>query len=166
MGSGQRIFAAILACSLAVGGLAACGGKRGTGSGTNAPTQQQRRVAAMNAFARCARAQGVPVPDADPNGEIPGADALRRKYQNTPQGRAVLKSCQRQLTAAGQLNDEQNAADRSEMLRFARCMRAHGVPLPDPSSNGSASAAPQPIDKRSPQVQAAAKACGQTGLGR
>jgi hypothetical protein len=170
MGRATRIFAATLACSAAIGGLVACGGKSGTGSSANRPTQQQRRVAALNAFARCARARGVPVPDADASGQIPGLDSLRQKYANTPQGQAVVRGCQRELTAAGQLGDEQNAADRRGMLRFARCMRARGIPIPDPSANGTAGGPPQRIDKQAPQVRAAAAICdrlaSQRGAGR
>jgi hypothetical protein len=160
MGTAQRAVAATLACAAAVGGLTACGGKDGTGSNANHPTQQQRLVAAMNAFAKCARTHGVPVPDADPNGQIPGIEALERKYVHTPQGQSVLRGCQRELTAARQLNDAANAGDRKDALRFARCMRAHGIPIPDPGPSGETAQVPRKIDKASPQVRAAAAACG------
>jgi hypothetical protein len=158
MRTAGRALATAVVCTFAAGGLVACGGG-GKQSGSNQPTQQQRLVKAMNAFAKCARTQGVPVPDASPNGEIPGADNLERKYLNTPQGQAVLRVCQRQLTAARQLNEAANAANRKDMLRFARCMRARGIPVPDPSPNGDA-AGPRKIDTAAPQVRAAAAACG------
>jgi hypothetical protein len=154
-----RALAITIACTFLAGGLAACGGKGGTRSGSNHPTQQQRLVNAMNAFAKCARTQGVPVPDANANGQIPGADSLERKYVNTPQGQRVLSVCQRQLTAAQQLNDAANGATRQDMLRFARCMRARGIPVPDPGPNGDSGGPPRRINKASPQVHAAATAC-------
>jgi hypothetical protein len=151
--------ASVLACSVAAGGLAACGGASGTRPSATQPTPQQRLVAATTRFARCARARGVPVPDPDVTGEIPGAEGLQRKYQNTPQGRAVLQGCERELTAMQALEQANDAVRRSEMLRFARCMRAHGVPLPDPGPNGDSGGTPTKIDKRSPQVRTAEAAC-------
>jgi hypothetical protein len=46
-------------------------------------------------------------------------------------------------------------------LKFAQCMRAHGVPnFPDPSSNGSIQVGPSSgVDKGSPKFQAALQAC-------
>jgi hypothetical protein len=145
-------------CAVVVTGLAACGGGKSSGTSTSAATQQQRLVRAMNAFARCARTHGVPVPDADPNGQIPGIDTIKNKYINTPQGHSVLTDCARQLRAARQLNDAAHAVDRQGLLRFARCMRAHGVPVPDPGPNGDVAVRVR-IDKRSPQVQGAARIC-------
>jgi hypothetical protein len=113
----------------------------------------------MNAFARCARTHGVPVPDADPNGQIPGIETIKNKYINTPQGHAVLTDCARQLRTARQLNDTVHAADRQPDLRFARCMRAHGVPLPDPTAKGDVGHVTVRINKESPQFQAAVGIC-------
>jgi hypothetical protein len=147
-------------CAVVVTGLAACGGGgKGSGTSTSAATQQQRLVTAMNAFARCARTHGVPVPDADPNGQIPGIDAIKNKYINTPQGHRVLTDCARQLRAARQLDDAAHSADRQPDLRFARCMRAHGVPLPDPTAKGDVGHVTVRINKESPQFQAAVGIC-------
>jgi hypothetical protein len=160
MKTAARVLLAILALGAVTVGVAACGGKGSNHSSASHMTQQQRLVAAMDAFARCARAHGIPVPDAAPNGQIPGADALKRKYVNTPQGQAVLRDCQRQLNAAQQLSDAANTADRQGALRFARCMRAHGIPVSDPSPSGTLTARPEKISKSSPQVRAAAADCG------
>jgi hypothetical protein len=158
--------ASILLCVALSGGLAACGGKSSNNSTTSHSTQQQRLVAAMDAFASCARAHGVPVPDANPDGQIPGADALKQKYINTPQGHVVLRVCQRQLTAAQQLNNAPNAPHRQDLIRFARCMRRHGVPIPDPTPSGETAHVGFRINKSSPQFQTAARACQAPGLGR
>ena len=157
--------ASILCCVALTAPLAACGGKSSNNSTTSHSTQQQRLVAAMDAFASCARAHGVPVPDANSQGEIPGADALKRKYINTPQGHLVLRVCQRQLTAAQQLDQAAQAANLPDQLAFARCMRRHGVPIPDPNANGGIHVGFR-ISKSSPQFQTAARVCQAPGLGR
>jgi hypothetical protein len=145
-------------CTAAITGLAACGGAHRSVR-TSGTTQQQRLVAAMNAFARCARTHGVPVPDADPNGQIPGIDSIKNKYINTPQGHTVLTDCARQLRTARQLNDAAHAADRQPDLRFARCMRAHGVPVPDPTAKGVVGHVTVRINKASPQFRSAVSIC-------
>jgi hypothetical protein len=143
----------------AIAGLVACGGGSKGRSTTNRPTQQQRLVAAMTSFAQCARRYGVPVPDPDPNGVIPNIESLANKYTDTPQGQRVLNRCASQLRTARQLNDRAHQVDRAGALRFARCMRAHGIPLDDPSPNGDVSGPPTKISKSSPQVRAAAQIC-------
>jgi hypothetical protein len=159
MSKGVRRLMVVGVCVTVAAALAACGGRSSGQSGTSQPTQQQRLVTAMNAFAKCARTHGVPVPDADPNGQIPGIENLQRKYVNTPQGQTVLSDCASQLRSARQLNDAANATDRKGALRFARCMRAHGIPVNDPSPNGDVGGPPQKINKFSPQVRAAAAKC-------
>jgi hypothetical protein len=142
----------------AMAGLIACGGSSKGSSTTNHPTQQQRLVAAMTSFAQCARRYGVPVPDPDPNGQIPNIDSLAHKYIDTPQGHRVLTSCARQLRTARALNDQAHVADRAGALAFAKCMRRHGIPINDPGPNGDVSVHVK-INKASPQVQAAARIC-------
>jgi hypothetical protein len=52
---------------------------------------------------------------------------------------------------------------KAQMVRFAQCMRAHGVSnYPDPIFHGGGivSQLPTGVDPNSPSFQAAAKACG------
>jgi hypothetical protein len=153
-----RQVLATIAIGGAVTGLVACGGGSKGSSTTNHPTQQQRLVAAMTSFAQCARKYGVPVPDPDPSGEIPGIENLKNKYVDTPQGQRVLSRCATQLRAAQQLTDQVQETDRAGALRFAKCMRRHGIPINDPGPNGDVSG-PVKIKKSSPQVQQAARIC-------
>jgi hypothetical protein len=113
----------------------------------------------MTSFAQCARTYGVPVPDPTPSGEIQGIDNIKRKYIDTPQGQRVLTRCATQLRAAQQLTDQVHQTNRAGELRFAKCMRQHGIPIDDPGVNGDVSAAPVKINKSSPQVQQAARIC-------
>ncbi len=50
----------------------------------------------------------------------------------------------------------------SQALKFANCMRAHGVPnYPDPSAGGGPKISPLPDASQAPAFQSAQKACGQ-----
>ena len=57
--------------------------------------------------------------------------------------------------------DSPGESSQSEQLKFAQCMRAHGVALPDPGSDGRI---PDPgtvgLNQGSPSFEAANQACG------
>jgi hypothetical protein len=148
-----------LSVLVATGGLTACGGSSSTNtSGTSQGPGQQRAVAALTQFAACARAHGIPVPDPNSQGQISGSEQLKQQYQNTPQGQATLKACGSYLRrAATQLAPANTQQHRQAALLFARCMRAHGIPVPDPGPSGEINSAS--INQASPQVQQAARAC-------
>jgi hypothetical protein len=144
------------------GGLAACGSSSSTHtSGTSQGTGQQQRVAALTQFAGCARAHGIPVPDPNSQGEISGSEQLRQQYQNTPQGHATLKACGSYLRkAVPQLTPANTQQFRHAVLLSVRCMRAHGIPVPDPGPDGRINpGAAASINKASPQFQQAQQAC-------
>jgi hypothetical protein len=151
-----------LSALAATGGLTACGGTSSTHtSGTSQGTGQQQRIAALTQFAGCARAHGIPVPDPNSQGDIPGAQQLQQQYQNTPQGQATLRACGSYLRQAErQLTPANTQQSRQAFLQAARCMRAHGIPIPDPGPDGQISpAAAASINKASPQFQQAEQAC-------
>jgi hypothetical protein len=151
-----------LSALVAAGGLTACGGSSSTSpSGASQGTGQQLRVAALTQFAGCARAHGVPVPDPNSQGQIAGGDRLRQQYQNTPQGRATLRACGSYLRkGVQQLTPANTPQFREKVLQSARCMRAHGIPVPDPGPDGMINpAAAASINKASPQFQLAQQAC-------
>jgi hypothetical protein len=152
----------VLSALAAAGGLAACGGSSSTStSGTSQGTGQQQRVAALTQFAACARAHGIPVPDPNSQGDISGSEQLRQQYQNTPQGQAALKACGSYLRKAfPQLTPANTQQFRDAVLRSARCMRAHGIPVPDPGPDGLIDpAAAASINQASPQFLRAQQAC-------
>lgn len=158
----RRTAAVALSALAAAGGLTACGGSSSTNtSGTSQGTGQQRAVAALTQFAGCARAHGIPVPDPNSQGQISGSQQLKQQYQNTPQGQAALKACRSYLRAAAtQLTPADTQQFRHAALQFARCMRAHGIPVPDPDPDGRINlAAAASINQASPQFQQAQGAC-------
>jgi len=114
-------------------------------------------------FARCLRAHGVPnYPDPNASGqEPPGAKQLIF----TPRGQAAVGACN---SWGNRIHNDvagQNQAVMGEYVRFARCMRAHGLPsFPDPAyAEGRVEfvlrASQDGFDPHSPQVLAKAHQC-------
>lgn len=143
---------AVTGCSLA---LAACGssGKKATASNT---------VDFLN-FSKCMRSHGVQnFPDPSPGGGIqlnPGAGV----NPFSPSFQSAQATCKRFLPGGGppaQVSESQ----KLQALKFAQCMRAHGVPnFPDPTfpkSGGILQGGPAGINPNAPAFQHAARACG------
>jgi hypothetical protein len=121
------------------------------------------------AFSRCMRANGVPnFPDLRHKGMLIEAAGQTLTVDgvsvNAPAFVAAKASCERYLPHE-QASSTQAAQQRRRDLRFAKCMRSHGVPnFPDPraaGSSGSNQVARLPAGiAQSPAFQTAAKACG------
>ena len=123
-------------CAIAIlAMLTACGsGPSTTGSGAHSPGQTSAEKAV--AFSRCVRDRGVPNwPDPTSGGQIPKESAQQLGVSNA-QLQVALDACQHLLPRTGNIDDDPAALNQwwSQMLHFARCMHAHGVPnWPDPS---------------------------------
>ena len=86
------------------------------------------------AYARCMRAHGVPdFPDPDSNGQF-NVDPQSASSQET----AADHVCHHLLNGGGRPADTaQQQHMLGQLVRYARCMRAHGVPnFPDPQTSG------------------------------
>jgi hypothetical protein len=156
---------AVLAVTI---GLAACGSSSSTSSTVaSASTQFQARLN----LAKCFRAHGLNVPDPSANGGVAGGGGgggLFRSLQNYSQAQisAARQACQQYFAQAfprANLSPAQQAQFRAQIVKFAQCMRSHGVNIPDPTANGGGGfgfrQAFRSIDRNSPAFQAAAKAC-------
>jgi hypothetical protein len=149
--------------------LAACSG--GTGSpgvaqvgstGSARPSSSAGAAdtkAAELKFAQCMRAHGVPnFPDPDQDGLTnignTGIDP------NSPQFKSAQQACKRYAPTVS-FSPQRRAGMQAALLKFSRCMRAHGEPnFPDPSTNGGGvNINSSGIDVRSPQFKAAEQAC-------
>jgi hypothetical protein len=108
------------------------------------------------------RSHAVPrYPDPDSSGSIPKKSASQLGVTDA-QLQSAENSCQHLLPNGGSgPNQAQQQYERTLSLKFAVCMRSHGVPLPDPE--GSRDRIPDPasvgIDQGSPRFQAANQAC-------
>jgi len=116
------------------------------------------------------RANGVTnFPDLGSSGMIIGAGngtlSINGVSVNAPAYRAARPKCQKYLPHQ-QLTQEQAAQQTQRDLRFANCMRDHGVsnypdPKPNSSSGGSEQAVHlQGINLSAPAFRAAAQHCG------
>jgi hypothetical protein len=132
-------------------------------SAAGGPAEAQQ---AMVAFAQCMRTHGVSNFPEPHEGHIliqggPGGQELNPR---SAQFQAAQKTCQRLLPNGGRPTAQEQAQMQERALKFSACMRSHGVPsFPNPSFEGggaklSLKAGSGP-DPRSPQFQAAQRAC-------
>ena len=162
---------------------AACGSERtegvasvGQGEGTASRSGQQGQQdaeqrakdpeKAMLDFARCMRDHGVDMPDPKPGeGAITRFEAPSDGAPLPDQSKFVEadKACRHLMGDAGppDLSPEDQKEMQDAMLAFTRCMRDHGVDVPDPQPGGAGVLAKvgEGTDPRSPQFQAAEKEC-------
>jgi hypothetical protein len=113
---------------------AACGGSAGPSGPSGEPAGYVNgRPGSVPAFVHCMRAHGVPrFPYPDAAGQI----SLAGINRNAPQVVHAFAVCGASGPNTGATQQAQNTV---RMLRFARCMRAHGVtdfPDPNPNPNG------------------------------
>jgi uncharacterized protein (DUF305 family) len=204
---------AIVAVALTAGACGGGGGGTGVASLANShatTTVKKSKEAAKQemqdaslAFARCMRQHGVDMPDPTftDNGNGGGGFAIK---QTGPGGggaarpsdatlQAAQTACQPIMDKAEQdmprPSAEEQAKMRDQALKFAKCMRQHGIDMPDPTfddsgrakiemhaeapaggnsnsgpvTNSNGAAPPPPGD--SAKMEAAAKACGGPGGG-
>jgi hypothetical protein len=112
---------------------------------------------AQLAFARCMRAHGVPdFPDPNSNGS--GFDGVPPA---SSQMTAADHACHHLLSAGGpHLSPAQWQHHLGQLVNYARCMRAHGVPnFPDPHTDNGGVTFGGDIARNSPQYQSANRAC-------
>jgi hypothetical protein len=167
-----RRAAALAALALIALLATACGGGSSpAASATGGSTRQQAALA----YARCMRAHGVPdFPDPDTNGDFHLSDnqqggGSKGSGSNSvsSQETAADHVCHHLLAAGPQLNAAQNQHALSQLVKYAQCMRAHGVPnFPDPHTTNGGIGVPSGIgfdmsgiDQNSPQYRSAEQAC-------
>lgn len=174
---GDRVRrAGLLAVALAVTGVlvAGCsGGSAGPGvagvssaSASASPSATVSGEAEALEYAACMRSHGVPnFPDPTvQNGSvgfnITAGDGVD---QNSPQYQSARQACS-SLRGGGTANS--GSGNLAKELKFAQCMRSHGVPdFPDPNKNGGFSGSSS-VNPSSPTFQNAQSTCMQlSGLG-
>jgi hypothetical protein len=156
----KRIVAG--ACVLALG-VSACGSSSPSTSTTSASARYQARLN----LARCLRAHGVNVPDPSPNGgPAEGGGGLFRQTQASPNFQPAMQACakyRQQAFPFANLSPAQRAQFQRDLVKFAECMRAHNINVPDPTTgpNGGFGLrrAFGSIDRNSPAFQSAQQAC-------
>jgi hypothetical protein len=168
---------AVAAVGLLAVGMGACAGRGGDGAkvasvggattttGNNGGSANNSRDPAQRAlnFAKCMREHGVDVPDpkVGANGTV---EFGIKGDPNDPKFKEASKTCQEKT--GGPLGNGNGPADpkfQEAALKFARCMREHGITkFPDPQTGGGLLIGPDSgVDPSSPTFKAAQKACEQ-----
>ena len=150
-------------------GIAACGGgEPAATAGSDRPDEEELRRAQVK-FAECMREQGVDLPDPGTDGKqtlkVGGDSGISPEAFET-----ASKACEKyRKDIRPQLSAEEQEEFKQKALEWARCMRDHGIDMPDPQiSEGGAGVriggpdggdGPR-LDPEDPEFQAAEKACG------
>ena len=167
---GRRAGSLAVALTCVAVFVAACSGgsdSPGVAGGSPSPSSSASSQNGPLAYSECMRSHGIPnFPDPNSQGGI--------EFNATGVNQATLQAAQR---ACGSLRDGGSAnggtpQDLAKELKFAKCMRSHGVTdFPDPNSNGGFSgtgstAGPGAVNPQSPTFQSAQATClKQAGLG-
>jgi hypothetical protein len=171
---------AVLAVALAV---AACGGggkANGVASlgsagqatsttnagGSNAGGEAGYDLRQALVFTRCMRQHGYDMPDPQMEGNNVGLQLPNYQGQRAPKFQAAWQACRRYAPNGGQPQPP-SAQDRQQALDFARCMRQHGINLPDPqiTAEGIDQPSPPGMHRDDPRLTAAEQACAQPSKG-
>jgi hypothetical protein len=149
-----RALRAVAACALAGSiavGLTACGSSGSSasaGSGGTSTTSSSARYQARLKFAECMRSHGVNVPDPSAGGGPAGGGSTTtggagggggfRQLLQTSSGQAAEKACGSDLRNAfggANITSAQRQQFQQDAVKFAECMRAHNIDIPDPTSS-------------------------------
>jgi hypothetical protein len=161
----KRSFSLCVIVVALAAGLSACGSSS-SGASTTGATSGAQFQARLN-LAKCFRAHGINVPDPSAGGGPAGGGGLFRQLRNYSQAQinTARQACQQYFAAAFprlNLSPAQRAQLRQQLVKFAECMRSHGVNVPDPTTNGNGFGfreAFRSIDRNSPAFQSALTAC-------
>jgi hypothetical protein len=112
--------------------LTACGG--GDSAGASGDSKADFREAALK-HARCMREHGVDVPDPKPGPDGGIRLEIRADEADKLTVQRAEEACRKFLedVRPPELSPEKEREFREEALKHARCMRANGIDMPDPT---------------------------------
>jgi hypothetical protein len=171
-----RPYPAVLALAVGVAGCG--GGDKGSGvaslGGADQPTSTSAGGSGSGGydlpqalvFTRCMRQHGYDMPDPQIEGNNVGLQLPNYQGQRAPKFQAAWQACRRYAPNGGHARSP-SAEDRQQALAFARCMRQHGINLPDPriTAEGIDQQGPPGMRKDDPRLKAAEQVCAQRGKG-
>ncbi len=155
-------FSAVAAFAVLAAGCGG-GGSSGAAGATSSTTAGGGTQSAALAFARCLRSHGLPNWPDPTSGGVFDKSKLRQTGYSVSQVRAVEDGpCKHLLPSGPPQGPTITAADRTDYLKAAACMRSHGYPdFPDPTfqNNTVRADVPSSINQDSPRFKSAAEIC-------
>lgn len=165
----------VCASAMALGAcllLGACGGSSSPKGGNGLPGKAEAQADAVK-FAKCMREHGIKVEvntnggavqmsiGGPPGGPRSGGSESEGNSGPPPGIEAAQQACQKYMPNEGKpikLSPAEEAKQRENALKYARCMRSHGVDIPDPGSSGAIELGSN-IDPHSATFEDAQRAC-------
>jgi hypothetical protein len=147
--------------------VAACGASPSSTGSAGSPNAAGATSTAAQAVAytQCMRSHGVPeYPGPDSSGQLQKIGSGQQVGVSDAQLNTASNACQSLWPYQG-LTATQQQQELTDMVKFAQCMRSHGVPtLPDPvATDGKVefviSTSKTGINPQSPQIQAKLQEC-------
>ncbi|GHF97480.1 MULTISPECIES: hypothetical protein [Amycolatopsis] len=165
-----RIAVAALGTALLLGG---CGAKPDDGSkvaSISTPPKTGGPAAADNSgksdedkmrdFAKCMREHGVDMPDPKPAGDGKGMSiAIQGEGADKGKIDAAQNACKHLMPNGGEMK-QPSPEELDKMRQQAKCMREHGVDMPDPDPSGKNTMRIGGPGDDPKKFEDAAKACG------
>lgn len=138
---GRRVPVACLAIFVLALGLSACGSSSSSSSSSADPSASTAATARLN-LAKCFRAHGLNVPDPSSGAGAAGGGSLFRALRNYSQAQVTKarQACSQYFAQAfprANISPQQRAQLQQQLVKFAQCMRSHGVNVPDPTFNNN-----------------------------
>jgi hypothetical protein len=120
-----------------LGGDRAGDGQTGGGSASSGTAKKDPQEAALE-FARCMREHGIDMPDpeVDSQGRMRITVGGPGKRGDPNKLEAAQQACDHLLGGGGEGPGKLDPKAQDAMLAFARCMREHGIDMPDPTGDG------------------------------
>jgi len=107
-------------------------------------------------YASCMRAHGV---KDFPDPRTVGTGSIMLSIPDSHAATAAKKACQQLLPGGGAPSASGQAQRLASLLKYAHCMREHGIPsFPDPNDQGEFPSSAG-FDRSDPSYRAAQKAC-------
>jgi hypothetical protein len=130
----RQTFAVLAVVPILALGPTACGG--GKDPVAKAAASRSSDLDSMRKFAQCMRQNGVDMPDpTDDNGRIKMKSSAKPGANGEQKMKAAQAKCQHFQPNGGK-PVKPSAEDLAMMRAMAKCMREHGVNMPDPDENG------------------------------
>lgn len=114
----------------------------------------------MRNFAKCMRENGIDMPDPKTNGDEQGTISLGGPGQiDEKKMNAASDACRKHLPNGGEMKPP-SPEELDKMRAEAKCMREHGIDMPDPDPTGKTARALGGPGDDMKKFEEAAKACG------